>query len=361
MAAVSAGTRICVLRLSALGDVCHAVPLVRALQDQAPGCELTWIVGRAEARLASRIDGVRLVTYDKKSGLRGMWALRRALGPRPFDVLLATQRSARANLLTALVPARIRVGYDRARARELHGLVVNRRIAAAPADQHVMDCLLSFLEPIGLSRPAVPRWDFALSAEEEAFAREHIPDGTPTLIVSPASSHRVRNWSVEGYAAVADHARAHHGLRILLCGGPSALERELGEAIASRMREAPVNLIGRDTLGGFLALLGRARLLLGPDSGPAHLANAMGTPVLGLHAATDPWRSGPYASRAWCVNRFDDAAQRFLGKPGAALRWGKHIHHEGVTSLITVEEVIAALDRLLAATASDSQTLKVSP
>jgi len=275
--------------------------------------------------------------------------LRRQLAGRRFDALLATQRSVRANLMSRLVPAELRVGYDRARTKELHGLVINRSIAPAAHDQHVMDCLLSFLEPIGLQVPERPRWDFAISAEDEAFAASHIADDQPTMIISAASSHTVRNWSAAGYAALADHAANRHGLRILLCGGPSDIERALAAEIAQHMRTPAENLVGRDTLAGFLALARRARVVLTPDSGPAHLANAMGTPVLGLYAATDPQRSGPHASRGFCVDRFNDAAMRFHGKPGADLAWGKHIHRPGVMDLITTEEVVAALDKLLAA------------
>jgi len=82
-----------------------------------------------------------------------------------------------------------------------------------------------------------------------------------------------------------------------------------------------------------------------PDSGPTHIANAMGTKVLGLHAATDPARSGPYSDRRYCVDRYDAAARRFLGRPASGLRWGTKIEREGVMDLITVDDAIAAFER----------------
>lgn len=335
---------VCILRLSALGDVCHTVPLLRALQHQLPEAHVTWVVDRAGRHLLEGIDGVETIVFDKHGGPRAMAALRRELAGRRFDALLVTQRSLRANLLAALIPARMRVGYDRRRARELHGLVVNARIRDGGADQHAMDCMLSFLEPLGLEVPVRPEWRFALSDADLEFARHHLPDGEEGLIVSPASSRPERNWRPEHYAAVADHAIRRHGFRVLLCGGPSAAERELGDAIVAAMRERPADLIGRDTIKRFLALAARARLVISPDSGAAHLANAMGTPVLGLYAATDSRRSGPYFSRHLCVDEFAAAAERFEGRPAHELRWGKHIHAEGVMDLIRPEAVIDRLD-----------------
>jgi heptosyltransferase I len=85
-----------------------------------------------------------------------------------------------------------------------------------------------------------------------------------------------------------------------------------------------------------------------PDSGPMHIANAMGTRVLGLHAASNPARSGPYSDRRYCVDRYDDAARRYLGKPASALKWGTKIEHEGVMDLVTVDDGIAAFERFAA-------------
>ena len=106
-------------------------------------------------------------------------------------------------------------------------------------------------------------------------------------------------------------------------------------------------LMGKDTLKQLPALLERADLLMTPDSGPMHIANAMGTPVLGLHAASNPERSGPYTTRRYCVNRYDDAARKYRGKPASELKWGTKIEHDGVMDLVTVEDAIAAFERFV--------------
>jgi heptosyltransferase I len=106
-----------------------------------------------------------------------------------------------------------------------------------------------------------------------------------------------------------------------------------------------IDLIGKDTLKQLPALLARADLLVTPDSGPMHIANAMGTRVLGLHAATNPQRSGPYSDRQFCVDRYDDAARKYRGKPAAALKWGTRIEADDVMDLIRVEDAVAAFER----------------
>ena len=335
---------ICLLRLSALGDVTHVLPLVRTLRDGLPGVALTWIIGKGERRLLDGLPGVRFVEYDKRSGLAGMRAVRSAVGQR-VDALLQLQVSARANLLSAFVPARRRIGYDRSRSKEGHGLFINERIPDRPGI-HVLDAIGSFCEPLGLVRECIA-WDLPVPDEAHVWARAQWPDdGRRVLMISPCSSHALRNWHAERYAALADHA-ASQGWRIVLCGGRSALERDTGDAIVAAMarHDGVLDLIGKDTLKQLPALLARADLLVTPDSGPMHIANAMGTKVLGLHAATNPHRSGPYSDRRFCVDRYDDAARRYRGRPAAELKWGTRIEAEGVMDLVTVEDAVAAFER----------------
>lgn len=103
--------------------------------------------------------------------------------------------------------------------------------------------------------------------------------------------------------------------------------------------------VGKDTLKQLPALLARADLVVTPDSGPMHIANAMGTKVLGLHAASNPLRSGPYSDVRYCVDRYDAAACKFLHKPADQLSWGTKIEFDDVMSLITVDDAIAAFER----------------
>lgn len=337
---------LCLLRLSALGDATHVVPLVRTLQRAWPQTRLTWIIGKGERALLDGLAGVEFVTFDKTSGLAGVRALWRQLADRRFDALLQMQLAARANVLALGIRAETKIGYDRARSKEGHGLVIDRRIP--PGGHHVLDVLGRFALPLGLTQDRV-EWDLPVPQAARDWAAEQLPGAQPTLIVSPCSSHVLRNWRPERYAAVADHAARVHGYRIALCGGRSRLERDTADAILAAMREPALDLVGRDTLKQLMALLERAAIVLSPDSGPVHIANALGTKVVGLFACTDTQRSGPYSDLRFSTDHYDAAARRFLGKPAAALRWGKRVEFPGVMDLVGVDEVIDCVDRCTAA------------
>jgi heptosyltransferase I len=334
--------KLCLLRLSAIGDVTHALCTVRQIQDQRPDARITWIIGRVEHTLLEGLNGVDFVIFDKSTGFSAFRELRRSIGAQRFDALLHMQVSFRANLVSACVRADRRIGYDRARSKDLHGFFVNERIAAA-RQQHVLDAMQSFMEPLGL-RPGLHRWQIPLLAEDYAIADKHVDRNRPTLCISPVSSHRLRNWHVAGYAAVADHAVRQHDMQVILTGGPSEFERDFAVEIESGMQSRALNLVGQSTLKQLAALLDRSELVLAPDTGPMHMANAMGTDVLGLHAATNPDRAGPYHSLRWCVNQYEAAARKFLKRGADEIRWGTKIEYPGVMDLIGVDQVIDKLD-----------------
>jgi heptosyltransferase I len=336
---------VCILRLSAIGDTCHALAVVRTLQRAWPQTRFTWIIGRLEAKLLGHLPDIEFIVVDKGSMLQALRHLKEALRGRRFDVLMHMQLSLRASVLSMAVPASIKLGFDRGRARELQWWFTNYRITPA-ARQHVLDGLFGFAEKFDVY-DKVLRWDIPIPDEARAYAQQLIPQPGNTLIISPCSSHRLRNWRPEYYAEVADYAVASLGMRVILCGGPSELERRTGEIIASRMKQACDNQIGQDTLLQFLATLERATMIITPDSGPAHMATAVGTPVIGLYAATNPARSGPYLSRQWCIDKYDVAARRLLGRPAAELPWTTKIERPGVMDLITPDDVIKKMHALL--------------
>jgi heptosyltransferase I len=338
--------QVCLLRLSAIGDTCHALAALRALQAAWPETRFTWIIGKVEAKLMAAIaPGIEFITFDKRAMLSELLRLQRELRQRRFDLLLDLQLSIRASLVSRLVHAPIKLGFDRPRARELQWLFTNAQIAPATR-QHVLDSFMGFVRACGVE-PGAPRWDPVLPDDALAYAARIAPHATPTLLLSPCSSHALRNWSAVRYAAVADHAVAAHGMRVVLVGGRSAAEQQMGSAIAAAMQHAAFNQIGQDTLPQLLALMARATVLLSPDSGPAHMAGMVGLPVIGLYAATNPERAGPYLSREWCIDAYDAAARRFLGRSAADIPWTTKIEKPGVMDLITVPEVTAKLDALM--------------
>ena len=170
---MTAPQSLCLLRTSAIGDVTHVVPLINTLRAAWPDVALTWIVGKLERKLVGDLAGVRFVTFDKSAGWRGMRAVHSELGEQRFDALLQMQVALRSNLLSLGVSARLRVGYDRDRAKDLHGLVINRRIPARHGE-HVLDAIGSFCEPLGLRQTQV-RWNIPVPDEAHAWVAHQLP------------------------------------------------------------------------------------------------------------------------------------------------------------------------------------------
>jgi heptosyltransferase I len=338
---------VCLLRLSAIGDTCHALASLRAMQAAWPQTRFTWIIGKLEAKLMTAIlPEIEFITFDKGAMFKEVQRLRGVLAGRRFDMLLHMQLSIRASALSTLVRAPIKLGFDRRRARELQWLFTNAQIAAA-RDEHVLDSFMRFPQACGVDTPAVPRFDVTLPADARDYAASIVADPRATLLISPCSSHVLRNWRAERYAAVADHAASVHGMRVVLVGGRSALEKRMGEDIAAAARRPLLNQVGKDTLPQLLGLMASSTALLTPDSGPAHMATMVGLPVLGLYAATRTARAGPYLSRGWCVDKYDAAARQYYGKPETEVPWTLKIEKPGVMDLICVDEVTAKLDQLL--------------
>ena len=341
--------RVCILRLSAIGDVCHTLAVVRTLQQAWPRTQFTWVIGQLEAKLLGHIPEIEFIVVSKRGMRNAYRTVQTSMRGRKFDLLLHMQLALRASLLSTAIPARVKLGFDRPRARELQWSFTNARIATAQR-QHVLDSLFGFAERLGVYDKRLC-WDIPLPDSARDYAERLIPPHTSAMVISPCSSHPLRNWRAEYYAEVADYAAENLGLSVILCGGRSELEQRMGRDIQARMQRPCINAIGKDTLVELLATLARAKVLLSPDSGPVHMATAVGTPVVGLYAPTNPARSGPYLSRQWCVDKYDVAAQRLLRKSAAEIPWTTKIERPGVMDLITPEDVNRKLHAVVVALA----------
>lgn len=333
----SPAKKICILRLSALGDVTHVIPLVRQIQNQWPECEITWVCGAFEYKFLQLIQDVRFIQFNKKDGIKAYLKLKKDLQRESFDVLLHLQVAARASIASLFIKADIRLGWDRSRSRDLQHLFINHSVPDAPM-QHQQDGFLSFGSTLGLNQTP-PAWNLPVTENAKRFTDENVTSSKHLLVISACSSHKLRNWSAERYAAVADYAIQTHNMTVVLSGGPSDTEFEMATTITEKMQHKAINLVGKDTLEQLIGLLSKAQILLTPDSGPAHLANAVGTKVIGLYACTWSKRSGPYNSLEYCVDKFNDAALKHKHKTASELYWGTKIQLPGVMDMITVEDV----------------------
>jgi heptosyltransferase I len=342
---------IAILRLSALGDVCNLVPTVRALQRQWPQARITWIIGKGEHSLLTGLSGVEFVVYDKSTGIKGMRALWRELSDTRFDVLLHMQQAIRASVLSLGLKADARIGFDKVRAKDKQHWFTQHYIAPR-AQAHVLASFMDFARRLGVEDDR-PVWD--LPVPESAYDEARLISGNaPYMVINPCSNPRLRNfrnWSDEGYASVVEHAWVQYGLKSVLTGGGTVAEKEMGERIEALCQPGSVvNAIGGTSLKGVLALIDRARVAIAPDTGPAHMANALGTPTLGLYATTNPQRAAPYLWRDFAVNAYPEAVRTYLHKRVDEVPWGQRVRHPDAMNLIKADAVIEKLDALLAYT-----------
>jgi heptosyltransferase I len=355
---VAAPASLCLIRLSAVGDVCHTLPVVRTLQAAWPSTRITWIIGKLEASLVGDIPGIEFIIFDKSQN--PYLQMRRALKGRRFDLFLHMQMSLRASMASLAVKAPVRLGFDKERAHDFQWLFTNRRIPHRER-QHVMDSLFGFSEALGIQEHVL-RWDIPVPAQAQAYARERIPDGTPTLIISPCANPRFRNWrswQPEHYAALADHAASKHGMQVLVTGGRSEIEKAYGERICALAKASVTDLVAQTSLKQLMALLGRATVLVSPDSGPVHMGTAAGIPVIGLYATTNPDRAGPYLSQRWRVDRYPDALKQFDDLTPGTAPWGTRVRDPKAMDCIKLEDVTGKLDELMAAKARGEKLLSV--
>jgi len=338
---------ICILRLSAIGDITHALPVLRSLQRHWPQTKISWIIGKNEFELVRHVEGVEFIIFDKSQGLAAYAALRRQLKGRRFDVLLHMQLSLRASLASLFVSARIKLGFDRARARNLQWLFTDFDIRPESTRQHVLDSFLEFPKRLGV-QPVI-EWQLPVSADAMKSV-EHKLSGDRWLVINAcavAKSRDWRNWTAEGYAIVADHAAERLGLTVVLTGGPSADERNMADRIFAICRLKPLNLVGGTSLQELAAIISRAVAVIAPDTGPAHIASALGTPVIGLYAATNPQRAAPYRCKQYVVSKYPQALEKYYGLSVAEAPWGKRIRNAEAMKLIEPVEVVEMLERVL--------------
>jgi heptosyltransferase I len=300
--------RVLVVMMSAVGDAVHVLPVLNALKRHDPTVHTAWVLQRGPASLVRGHPAVdEIVPFERGRGWRAYADVRRRLAGRRFDVVLDLQVYFKASIVTALADAPVKLGFDRARARDWNWLFTNRRIPAHPP-QHVQDQYFEFLAALGVPHEPV-EWKLGPWEQERAAQRAYFDAlGGPAVALVIGSTHPEKEWLPERWAALADTLAERHGLVPLLVGGRSAREQATAREIARLARTRVVSTLGipfRELVG----VLDGAALVVSLDTGPMHIAVALGTPTIALLGYTNPKRTGPY-------RRFLDLVVDAYGEPG---------------------------------------------
>lgn len=291
--------RVAIIMLSAIGDAVHVLPVVNALKRADAQLDITWVIQPVPHQLVQAHPAVdEFVLFRRRRGA-GLTTLisayaqtLRQLRRGRFDVVLGLQVYLKAGILLAATRSEAKLGFDRARARDLNWLFSTHRIPAH-AQQHVQDQYFEFLDYLGVDRGLV-EWGLTLSPEEQRAQEEFFaPLDKPVCAVVVATSRPEKDWQPERYARLLEIAEFDLGFQPVLVGGPSAVEQRAAANILASTRAHAINALG-DSVRRLLYLIEGSALLVSPDTGPLHIARALDVPVVGLYGFTNPKRSGPY-------------------------------------------------------------------
>jgi heptosyltransferase I len=285
---------------------------------------------------------VELIVIDKPRGPLSYWRLWRQLRAYSFDWLLVPQASLRANMVLAVTRAKRKIGFGALHSRDLQRFFVNETVPAEP--EHLIDSFLRFATYVGATEHVLD-WDLPLRPEEHAWAKTQVAGAKGIkLAVVLAASKAERNWPVERYRETLNRVAARWPVTVVLIGGPGEDERRLAAALREGLAPPVLDLVGRTSLRQLAALLGQVDALLAPDTGPLHIAQAMGKPVVGLYAVAPSAKTGPYLEPQWTVDVFAEAAATILGR--SSMGWRQRVHDERALRLITVEAVADKIEKL---------------
>jgi heptosyltransferase I len=337
--------RIAIVMMSAAGDAVHTLPVVNALKRHHPGARITWILQPAPATLVQGHAAVDdIILFDRSRGWRAFTDIRRALSKRPFDLVIALQVYFKAGIVTAFSRAPVKLGFDRARARDLNWIFTNRKIPPHP-NQHVQDQYFEFLRALGVPHEPV-EWHLGPWADERPWQRDFFRTfERPAAAMVVATSKPEKDWLPHRWAEVSDALWHDFGLEPVIVGGRSDRELHAERVIMERARHKPASALGSG-LRKLVAILDGSALVLAPDTGPLHMAVAIEKPVISLMGYTNPKRTGPY-------RRFHDLIVDAYGDPGENYPISME-NRAGRMERIQVRDVLDRVERWKSAYASST-------
>jgi lipopolysaccharide heptosyltransferase I len=330
--------RFLVVRLTALGDILHTVPAVAALRAAHPEEKIDWVVERKWAPVLEGSPALNeVIPFDRRSVWGAVECVER-LRENRYTCAIDFQGLYKSSLLAALSGARQRIGFDRASARE-GGAAMFYTERVVPTGRHVAELNYSLAEHAGAKRPAHPEYPLRVPAGGAASVRSRLHDlgiSGDYIVVGPAGSWRAKCWPAERYAEFCREFAKRHTARIVVIHGPG--EKSIAEEVRRGATPAAPAILST-TIEELMGLLAHARCVVAADSGPLHLAAALGTPVVGLYGPTDPARNGPFVSGAAIVHR---------ARP-EEISYKRRSEYSPAMLRITVEDVLAATDGVLKA------------
>ena len=332
--------RFLVVRLTALGDILHTVPAVAALRKGNPGAQIDWVVERKWAPVLEGSPAINeVIPFDRRS----VWGAFECVGrlrDNRYTCAIDFQGLYKSSILAAFPGAGRRIGFDRAWARE-EGAAMFYTERVIPVGRHVAELNYSLAQQAGAIRPVVPEYPLRVPAGGAASIRSRLQElgiGGDYMVVGPGGSWRAKCWPTERYGEFCREFEKKNNMRVIVIHGPG--EKSIADEVLHAAAPAQPTVIAT-TIEELMGLLAHARCLVAADSGPLHLAAALGTRVVGLYGPTDPARNGPFVPGAVILHK---------ARP-EEISYKRRSDYSAAMLRITVEDVLAATDGLLKASA----------
>jgi len=302
--------RVLIVRLSSLGDVIHTLPAYRLIRERMPEAVIDWLIEDRFASLLDTLPGLHEVIEvprRKGSAWRGIGdyaALRRRLAAEGYSVSVDFQGLTKSAVWPWLARVPRRIGYGDEDGREFSKLFYTETVIPDPSLKHVAERNLALAERLAGGEGETPgfRGYFPVDGESAAWADEyfrgHDLSGFPVALLVPGVSWASKRWPAEYFGAVADWFVRERGGRCVVSWGPG--EHPLAVRVAGG-REG-VHVLPETSLQNLAAVAKRCRVCIANDTGPFHLAAAVGTPCVGIYGPTDPERNGPYGAPSRTVS-----------------------------------------------------------
>ena len=294
--------------MSAVGDAVHVLPVINALKRTNPATRITWVLQPGAASLVKGHRSVdEVILFDRSKGWKAFADVREEQSKRTFDLVINLQVYLKAGIVTSFTRAPVKLGFDRARARDFNWLFTNRKIPAHPI-QHVQSQYFEFLAALGVDpNPVV--WDLGPWKEERGWQRGFVSSiDKPIASIVVGTSKPEKDWLPERWAQVADELNDSFGMQVVLVGGKSERELAAQARVMELAKTKPRSELGSG-LRKLVSILDASSLVLSPDTGPLHMSVALDRPVISLMGYTNPKRTGPY-------RQFHDLIVDAYGDPG---------------------------------------------
>jgi ADP-heptose:LPS heptosyltransferase len=280
--------KILIIKLGALGDVINTLPLAVNIKKKIP-CEIHWLVAPLSRPLLDNHPCIdQVFVFNKKQVFKSLYSVIPELRKHTYDVVLDLQRILKSGIFSCVVKSRRRIGFDKDRTKEFSWLFPFERLKPASQKQHMLDHYLDFLSPLNIERLEVT-WQIP------RFSSIDLPIPKKYIVLNIGATKPANRWAPENFAQLADIIHEKYKTPCLLTGGRE--DQAAADLVLATARSPVSDLTGKTSLEMLIEILAHADYVISCDTGPMHLARALGTEVIALFGPSDPIRTGPYQCR----------------------------------------------------------------